>query len=193
MNPYVIMLCLFMALAVIVGIIKIVAVFKRAEIEKKRLLYEKLLKEARTTRITYIKLLETSDDFRIKLDGIRTDLGSKRSRLNSVRSSIREILQDARTRLAASHIDKLEANVIVQKKINIGESWKVLDNFRRQYNKKLAAYRLIENEDRLHSNKLSESGEKWEAQKTVLMGLYDELKVAVDVPDPRSLLATNDK
>ncbi len=114
---------------------------------------------------------------------------SEKNKLNSVRTAIRETLRDVRIRLAASNIDNVEANVIVQKKISIGENWKVLDNFRRQYNKELASYKLIENEERLHSSKTLASCEKWEAQKKVLLSLYDELKVVADVSDPRSILA----
>jgi hypothetical protein len=190
MNEYAIMFYLFMGLMAVVGLIKILGVFKQAGIEKKRQLYEKLLKEARTTRAKYIRHLGTSDDFRVKLEGIQSELESAKYKLNSVRTAIRKIIEDVHYRLVPSNIDKLEANVIVQKKINIGEHWKVLDNFRRQYNKKLASYKLIENESRILSKKTSESAEKWEAQKRVLMPLYDELKGVSKVDDPRKTLAT---
>ncbi len=189
MNEYAIMFYLFMGLIAVVGLLKIIGVFKQAKIEKKRLLYDKLLQEASATRAVYIKRLGTSDDFRVKLEGMQTELESEKYKLNSVRTTIREIIEDVRLRLEPTSIDKLEANVIVQKKINAGEHWKVLDNFRRQYNKKLASYRLIENENRILANKTFESAEKWEAQKKVLMPLYDELKDVSNVADPRTMLA----
>jgi hypothetical protein len=188
MNEYSIVLNLFVALIVTVGLIKIFGVLKQARIEKKRRLYEKLLKEALATRKKYIKRLVASDNFRIKLEGMRSELDSERLKLNKVRATIRKMIEDVHSRLAPSSIDKLESNVIVQKKIHIGEHWKVLDNFRHHYNKKLASYKLIENEDRILSKKTSECEEKWEAQKRFLMPLYDELKSVSKVDDPRKML-----
>lgn len=188
MNQYTVMLLLIMSLVAISVFTRIFSIVKMAGIEKKRLLYEKMLTEARCTRMIYIKRLETSDNFRIKLEGLQVELKSEKYRLNTVRGSIREIIQDVRSRLAPSKIDKLEANVILQKKITFGEHWKVLDNFRLKYNKKLASFILIENESRIHLIKTQESCDKWEAQKSVLMSLFDELKGVSKVVDPRSML-----
>ncbi len=192
MNQYSVMLLLIMSLVAISVLTRIFSIVKMAGVEKKRLLYERLLKEARGTRMIYIKRLETSDNFRIKLEGLQVELKSEKFRLNTVRCSIREIIEDVRSRLVPSKIDKLEAKVILQKKITLGEHWKVLDNFRLKYNKKLASFRLIENESRIHLHKTTESCDKWEAQKSVLMSLYDELKGVSKVVDPRSMLVAAD-
>ncbi len=66
MNEYVIMFYLFMALVAVTGVIKIIGLFKRVEIEKKRLLYGKLLKEARLTRAKYIKNLSVNKLYFLK-------------------------------------------------------------------------------------------------------------------------------
>ena len=118
-----------------------------------------------------------------------SELESQKCRLNRVRASIREMLGDVHARLKASSHDKVETNVINQKKIIIGENWKVLDNFRCQYNKKFASYKLIEREQLIHSKKTSECYDTWEKQKNTLMRLYDELKTVSRIENPKTALA----
>ena len=190
MNVYTIMFYLFMGLLAIFGVVRILAAARIARVQKKRIIFDRLLKEAKSTRMTYIRNIEASDDFRIKLEGMRSELESEKFRLKKVRASVREIVDDIRSRLAASNIDKVEANVIAQKKIAISEQWKVLENFRREFNKKFASYKLIEREQRIHSQKTTELYDKWETQKGALMRLYDEIRPVADIEDPRAILAT---
>ena len=104
---------------------------------------------------------------------------------------MREFAAEIRKRQSAEKIEKMDANIITQKKILFGEHWRVLNNFRCRHNIYLQTYRLVEKEFKRHADLAASASREWEQEKDSLLSLYKELKPLVNLPDPRMSFSTS--
>lgn len=193
MNDIVIMAWLFVALVLLYAFGYVYTLIRKNLVARKRDLYLQLLHDARATRKQYIKTLEILENSKLKLDTHKEELRSEKARLRTTRTVLREMAKDIRIRqAAASKKDKIEANVIAQKKHVFTEHWKILNNFRCRYNIYLQTFRAVEKEYQKHAKMAADFSRDWEAEKNKLLTMYRELKEVISIADPRISLSVSD-
>lgn len=193
MNDIVIMAWLFVALVLLYAFGYVYTLICKNLVARKRDLYLQLLHHARATRKQYIKTLEILDNSKLKLDSQKEELRCEKARLRTTRAVLREMAAEIRMRqAAASKKDKIETNVIAQKKHVFTEHWKILNNFRCRYNIYLQTFRAVEKEYEKHAKMAADFSRDWKSEKDSLLALYRELKEVINIADPRLSLSTSE-
>ena len=165
---------------------------RKNQIEKKRDIYQQMLNHARTTRQHYVKSLGVMEDSKLRLEEQLEELRGEKARLQNTRAGLRDIMKEIRTRQMKDKPDKIDINIIQQKKVLFSQHWKVLNNFRCRFNIYLQTCRVIEKEHRKNMQLASNFCQEWEKEKGALMAMYRELKSLIPLADPRMMFSASD-
>ncbi len=167
--------------------------YRREKLKKKLENYQRMLEQARQSRLSYIRTLEKAENVTPQIEAIESELASMKSKLKKFRLDFRSQLRELR-RLSFSDPDfNSDLEMIEQKKVAFTSTWKAADSLKSPYNAKLEEVRTLHKSFSILSNESREKTELWHKDKRIVMKMYDELRSEVKISNPRKVLLRSAK
>jgi hypothetical protein len=162
--------------------------YKRRKLEQKLENYQRLLEQARRSRLIYIRALKMAENVKFQIDAIENELASIKSKLQEFRPDLRNQLLELRRFRFSDNVFDSDLKIIEKKNTAFFSTWKAANALKASYNLKLDEAKILHNSFASLSEDSRGKTEIWHNDKRIVMKMYGELRSEVKISDPREVL-----
>ena len=168
--------------------------YKKRKLEQKLEEYQKLLEQARRSRLIYIRALEKTENAKFQIDAIESELASIKAKLQEFRPDLRNQLLELRRFRFSENLFDSDLKIIEKKTKAFFSTWKSASALKTSYNLKLGEAKILHQSFSSLAEDSRGKTEIWYNDKGIVMKMYHELRSEVKISDPREVLlkGTND-
>ena len=162
--------------------------YKRRKLEQKLENYQRLLEQARRSRLIYIRALQKAENVKFQIDATENELASIKSKLQESRFDLRNQLLELRRFRFSDNVFDSDLKIIEKKNTDFFSTWKAASALKAPYNSKLEEIIILHKSFASFAQESREKTEIWHNDKRIVMKMYDELRSEVKISDPREVL-----
>jgi hypothetical protein len=150
--------------------------------------YNKVLQQARKSRLEYVRVLETLAQMRQNINYYKDESYSEKARLNHFRAIIRDLIPPMREMGRPEHWSPLDLNVYEKKKEELRYYWHTLNDLRIKYNQNQTNTQQLNQKYQEAVEKEKIHAPEWFKDKAQVLAMYNVLSSEIKLPSPGEFL-----